>query len=38
MTHAVKSSYYTNDKGADTLSADGPKMVFFGGTEIFSVN
>ena len=29
MTHAVKSSYYTNNKGADTLSADGPNMVFF---------
>ena len=35
MTHAVKSSYYTNDKGADTLSADGPKMVFFDCTNCY---
>ena len=35
MTHAVKSSYYTNNKGADTLSADGPKMVFFDCTNCY---
>ena len=35
MTHAVKSSYYTNDKGAGTLSADGPKMVFFDCTNCY---
>ena len=35
MTHAVKSSYYTNDKGAATLSADGPKMVFFDCTNCY---
>ena len=35
MTHAVKSSYYTNNKGADTLSADGPNMVFFDCTNCY---
>jgi len=35
MTHAVKSSYYTNDKGTGTLSADGPKMVFFDCTNCY---
>lgn len=35
MTHAVKSSYYTNNKGADTLTADGPKMVFFDCTNCY---